>query len=82
VITLNNFIEKYFDNYIYNINITDRYVDIINYLEIVSVSEKEIKIILKDKTLFINGINLLIKKLDKFEVLITGNIEKVNLYEK
>lgn len=79
---MNNFIEKYFDNYIYNINITDRYVDIINYLEIVSVSEKEIKIILKDKTLFINGINLLIKKLDKFEVLITGNIEKVNLYEK
>lgn len=79
---MNNFIEKYFNNYIYNINITDRYVDIINYLEIVSVSEKEIKIILKDKTLFINGINLLIKKLDKFEVLITGNIEKVNLYEK
>ncbi len=79
---MNNFIEKYFNNYIYNINITDRYVDIINYLEIVSVSEKEIKIILKDKTLIINGINLLIKKLDKFEVLITGNIEKVNLYEK
>ena len=79
---MNNFIEKYFNDYIYNINITDRYVDIINYLEIVSVSEKEIKIILKDKTLIINGINLLIKKLDKFEVLITGNIEKVNLYEK
>ena len=55
---------------------------IINYIEIKEISENNICIILNNKKLIVNGSNLLVKKLDKYEVLITGIIEKVIVDEK
>lgn len=77
-----NSITDCFNNYLYNINITDKYIDIINYKEIRNISENNIEIILNSKKLIINGNNLLVKKMDKYEVLITGNVEKVIINEE
>ena len=79
---MNDFITDCFKNYLYNINVTDKYIHIVNYSEITSINDNCIKINFICKSLSILGMNLLVKKMDKYELLITGEIEKVLLNEK
>lgn len=57
-------------------------IHIFNYLRIIEIDINRINIQVKDKRIEIKGNNLLIKKLDKNEVLIIGNIKRVDIIDR
>lgn len=71
------------DNYLvdkeYKIIIKKNYLDIINYEEVKDFSDKEIKIKYKDGITKIIGDNLVISKMLDEEVIIMGNITRLDI---
>ncbi len=63
----------------FKIILSNTYINILNYIEILSVSSNNIKIKYKLGIIDITGINLVIKKLLKDEILIIGIINKIEL---
>ena len=53
-------------------------LNIINYSEIIDFSSRLISIRYQDKVYHVEGDNLVISKMMENEILITGNIKKVN----
>ena len=72
-----------FRNYIldeeFKINIFKDKVNVVNYIDIVNFTSKEVTIKYDGGLLLILGNNLSIKKLLIDEVLVTGNVEKIEL---
>lgn len=72
-----------FRNYIldeeFKINIYKDKVNVVNYTDIVNFTSKEVTIKYDDGLLLIIGNNLSISRLLIDEVLVTGNIEKIEL---
>lgn len=64
------------------IGIYESSVHIFNYIRIIDINEDKISILVKNKKIEIKGHKLLIKKLDKDEILINGDIKRVDLIEK
>ena len=58
--------------------LSNNYIDIINYLDIISIDDKNITI-KSDKNISIKGNNLSVSKLLDNEILIIGDIEKIEL---
>lgn len=71
------------DNYLtdkeYKIIYKKNYLNIINYTEVIDFTDKEIKIKYKEGITKIYGINLVISKMLDNELLITGNIDKLDI---
>ncbi len=71
------------DNYLYDreykIIIKENYVNIINYDEIVDFMTTKISVRYKHKRITIEGLNLVISKMESNEVLVTGNINTVSI---
>jgi sporulation protein YqfC len=57
-------------------------IHITNYKNIVDIGSNRILILLNNKELIINGCNLYISALDKYEILIKGNIKGLEFNEK
>ena len=55
------------------------YLNIINYLEVIDFTDKEIKIKYKDGITRIYGINLVISKMLDDELVIVGNIDRIEI---
>lgn len=72
-----------FRNYIldeeFKINIFKDKVNVVNYIDIVNFTSKEVTIKYDGGLLLITGSNLSISKLLIDEVLVTGSIEKIEL---
>ena len=68
--------EYIYDNK-FQIYIFGDYIDVINYLEIISFGEEKISIRSDINTIFISGNNLVITKLLNDEILIKGNIKNI-----
>jgi len=70
-----------FKNYIleleFKITITDNKVDILNYASIEHFDSNKIMVKYQNKLIVINGNNLVVSRLLKDEVLITGNITNI-----
>ncbi len=64
------------------IGIYENSVHIFNYKRIIDISEDKINILVKSKSIEIKGHKLLIKKLDKDEILVSGDIKRIDLIEK
>lgn len=62
----------------FKIILSNNYIDIINYLDIISIDDKNITI-KSDKNISIKGNNLFVSKLLDNEILIIGDIEKIEL---
>jgi len=62
----------------FKIILSNNYIDIINYLDIISIDDKNITI-KSDKNISIKGNNLSVSKLLDNEILIIGDIEKIEL---
>lgn len=75
---LKNIEEYLFDND-YKLNITDKYINIINYDEIVDFSINKITVKCKSHLIIIEGKDLSITKMIDNEVLITGIIININI---
>lgn len=71
------------DNYLtdkeYKIIYKKNYLDIINYIEVIDFTDKEIKIKYQEGTTKILGTHLVISKMLDEELLITGNIERIEI---
>lgn len=75
-----------FKNFLYDlenfITIYENNLHVFNYEKLDKLSDTEIVIIINNKKLKISGINMKIKQMTKQELLINGNILKVEfLYE-
>ena len=66
----------------YFINIYDDYIHVFNFQELISLSDKKIRLSLEKFKVEITGSNIIIRKMSKNEILIKGLINKVGfLYE-
>ncbi len=72
-----NRLENYIYDKEYKIIIKEKSIDIINYDEITAFSITQIKLKYQNKSIIINGKNLVITKMQDNEVLITGIIDQV-----
>lgn len=75
---LNNF-REYMVNNEFVINVYKNQVNIINYTSIGTIEDTKISINGDDKTVFITGEKLALKKLLNDEILISGVVKKIEL---
>lgn len=68
--TMKNFLMD-FDYYI---DIYENKIHIFNYTDILKLKDNEIVLVMPDFTLNINGNSFVVKKLEKREILIEGNL--------
>lgn len=59
----------------------NNYINVINYTNIGHFDNKKIIIYNQDKTVILNGTNLTISKMLKDELLIEGNIERIEFHD-
>ena len=76
---LSNNIERYLIDTEFKIIIKNNYLNIINYKEIVDFSPNQIIVKIKNKLINIIGDNLIVSQMQNNEVLITGNINTIEL---
>ncbi len=66
----------------YEIVIKNNYIYIKNYFNLENICNNNILICLKDNKLSIRGNNLIIVKLDKYELLIKGTIKGIDFIDE
>ena len=72
-----NYLDKYLIDNQYKITITNNYLNIINYQEIIDFSNKEISIRHNECITIIKGNNLVVSKMQDEELLIKGDIKSI-----
>lgn len=72
-------ITSYIKDNEFKINIFHNKINIVNYLEIVSLDENRVSIKYSEGNIIIKGQNLLVKKLLDQEILITGKIKLIEM---
>lgn len=72
---------NYFKTDEYSLLIGKNKIYINNYEKIIDVNDKSIILKFSDKVYLIDGTDLVIKKLDKYEMYITGMIRKISVDE-
>lgn len=72
-----NYLDKYLIDNQYKITITNNYLNIINYQEIIDFSNKEISIRHNEGITIIKGNNLVVSKMQDEELLIKGDIKSI-----
>ncbi len=77
-----NTLTNYFKNDVYSILISSNKIYINNYHKIVNININEVLIDVKDKRINIFGEHFVLKKLDKLELLITGNVTRIEINER
>ena len=76
---LNDYIDRYWIDKTYSITIKNNYIYIINYIEIIDFSSSKIVIKHQKGITTIIGTNLIISKMLKDELLITGKIKIIEV---
>ena len=72
-----NYLDKYIVDNNYKITITNNYLNIINYQEIIDFSNKEISVRHENGITIIKGNNLVVSKMQDEELLIKGDIKSI-----
>ena len=70
-------LKEYIYNNDFQINIFNNYLNILNYIEIISFTEEKIILNYSKGTLIIKGSELIIAKLLSDELLVKGNITNI-----
>lgn len=74
-----NKLTNYINNTDYKIVLTNSCIDIINYTKLISINKTYISILIDNKKIIIKGDNLLPKKILSNEILLTGNINNIEV---
>ena len=74
-------IKNYIEDNDLKITITKKYIHIFSYGKIVDISDTLVEVLNNKTNIKVYGSNLLINKLDKKELLISGNFKRVELWE-
>lgn len=72
-------IKEYVIDSTFSFTYRDSMIHIINYDDLISMEEERISITYGNKRMIIRGQNLIVRKLMDQEVLITGEIEEIEL---
>ena len=72
-----NYLDRYLIDNQYKITITNNYLNIINYQEIMDFSNKEISVRHENGITIIKGNNLVVSKMQDEELLIKGDIKSI-----
>ena len=72
-----SYLDRYLVDNEYKIVITNGYLNIVNYLEIIDFSNKEISVKHKDGITVIKGDDLVVSKMQDEELLIKGDIKSI-----
>lgn len=72
-------INNYINEYEYKIVITDSYINIINYTEVLDFNSMRISIRHSSGITIVEGKDLVISKMVEDEILITGKFNSINL---
>jgi len=72
-------LDNYLYDYEYKMIYKKNYLNIINYIEVIDFSDKEIKIKHSNGVVTIKGDNLVISKMFEGEAIILGNIREIEL---
>ncbi len=73
------YLREYIDNNEFKLTLLNERVNILNYDKLIQINDKEMVIAIKDKKIVITGNNLAISKLLDRELLITGNINVIEV---
>jgi len=74
-----NKLVKYLKNDEYLISLSDSFIHVINYKNIMSLTENKIELMLNNKILLINGRDFVIEKMEKSEMTIKGTITNIEI---
>lgn len=66
----------------YEINICEKYIDIKYYNKIIDIKDDYISILFNNKKIIIIGSGLIINKLDKYELTIIGNYDRIEFIDE
>lgn len=66
----------------YEVYINENIIDVKNYLKISDINCNYIVIMFKNKSMKINGNNLIINKMDEFELSIVGNYKSIEFFDE
>jgi len=77
-----NKITNYFKNEDYSLCIKENKIYIDNYESLIDIDESNLSVLVKGKKIKIYGKNLIINKLVEKELLISGIIERVDLFDR
>lgn len=64
----------------FKLTLTEKYIHVYNYGKIIDIDNTRVILNKKNKEIKIHGKDLVINKLDKVEMLITGEFKKVELW--
>ena len=77
-----NYLNRYIVDDEFKVIIMDDYINILNYIEILDFSSKEISIKYNGGIMFIKGSELVVAKMLDDELLIRGNIKSISYNDK
>jgi len=81
-VKLFNYLNRYIVDDEFKVIIMDDYINILNYIEILDFSSKEISIKYNGGIMFIKGSELVVAKMLDDELLIRGNIKSISYNDK
>ncbi len=77
-----NYLDRYIVDNDFKVIIMDNYLNIINYLEVLDFSSKEISVRYDKGIMIIKGIDLVVSKMMDEELLIRGKILSISYSDK
>ena len=79
---MRKFIREFIDNEEFQLTLLKDRINIVNYSELLQINSKEMILKSADSKIFINGNNLVLSKLLDDEILITGEINSIEVHDE
>ena len=73
-----NYLDRYIVDDEFKVIVMENYLNIVNYLEVLDFSSKEISVKYDRGIMIIKGDNLVVSKMMDDELLIRGNVKSIN----
>ncbi|MBR4178706.1 MAG: YabP/YqfC family sporulation protein [Bacilli bacterium] len=75
-------IKNILNNKCFEIDLKENCLHLINYINVIDISPNKMHILLNNRSLVVNGSNLIICALDENELLIKGNIKGIEFIDE
>lgn len=82
IMKLFNYLDRYITDDIFRVIIMDNSINIVNYIEVLDFSSKEISIKYNKGIMIIKGSELVVSKMLDDELLIKGNVKSISYSSK
>lgn len=79
---MRKFIREFIDNEEFKLTLLKDRINVVNYSELLQINNKEMILKSTDSKIFIHGNNLVLSKLLDDEILITGEINSIEVHDE